>query len=388
MRLSGARRRAGSRRGAPLLLSLAVRRARRLLLTGPVTGPLLLSRTIWLTGLQLSRPALSRRTVLPVLAGLKLPVRPVRIDEIGIGAAEFALLEYHLASEILCRVELPHKALVPQNHRLRNHQRHRGEAGAARAGPNGEAARALRQKPEPRAGAVIDLDLADPAIGIGIELDRDVVRIVGGGAFRHFDQTGGAANAQRCGRRRDLHVAALCHGGGDESRGTPGDVEDRRVALAAILIDVIVDGDPGVRLEIEGGGIDEGDAERRIRTRLHHVVEIDVVLDLERGGLWSLRITLALPVTVATLPTGSSGACASAAGVAGSDVAGSGAAWAWASCVGSEEAAETLFAPLAMVQANSRSARESGRCIKGFREGRGGRGARRGDFSLAGLNTG
>ena len=106
------------------------------------------------------------------------------------------------------------------------------------------------------------------------------------------------------------------------------------------------------------------------------------------GVVLSLRITLALPVTVATLPTGSSGACASAAGVAGSDVAGSGAACACASCVGSDEAAETLFAPLAMVQANSRSARDSGRCIKGIpgRERRAR--ARRGDFSLAALNAG
>ena len=58
LRLSGARRRTGSRRGARLLLSLAVRRARRLLLTGAVTGLLLLSGTIWLTGLQLSGPDL------------------------------------------------------------------------------------------------------------------------------------------------------------------------------------------------------------------------------------------------------------------------------------------------------------------------------------------
>jgi hypothetical protein len=64
-----------------------------------------------------------------------------------------------------------------------------------------------------------------------------------------------------------------------------GDIEERRVALATVLIDVIVDGDLGVGLEIEGGGIDEGDAERRIRAGLNDVVEIDVVLDLERCGL-------------------------------------------------------------------------------------------------------
>src|SRR6185369_4963056 len=56
-------------------------------------------------------------------------------------------------------------------------------------------------------------------------------------------------------------------------------------ALAAILIDVTVDGDLRARLEIKGGGIDEGDAERGIRAGLHYVVEIDVVLDLEWRGL-------------------------------------------------------------------------------------------------------
>src|SRR6185312_339230 len=177
------------------------------------------------------------------------------IDEVGIGAAEFALLEHHLASEILRRVELPHKALVTQYHRLRDRQWHRGEAYAARAGPDREAARALRQKAEPRAGAVVDLDSADPAVGIGIELDRDVVRIVGGGAFRHLDQARGAAYAQRRGRRRDLHVPGFGNRCGDESRGALRDVEDRRVALAAVFIDVIVDGDLGAGLEIKGGGV-------------------------------------------------------------------------------------------------------------------------------------
>ncbi|HET9584374.1 MAG TPA: hypothetical protein VFP38_10025, partial [Bradyrhizobium sp.] len=84
LRLSGAGRCTRSRRGAWLLLSLAVRCARRLLSTGAVTGLLLLSWTIWRTRLQLSGPDLSGRTILPDLTGLKLPVRTVWIDEIGI----------------------------------------------------------------------------------------------------------------------------------------------------------------------------------------------------------------------------------------------------------------------------------------------------------------
>src|SRR6185369_5985883 len=81
------------------------------------------------------------------------------------------------------------------------------------------------------------------------------------------------------------------------------------------------------------------------------------------GVVWSLRITLALPVTVATLPIGSSGASA----VVASGVAGSG-----AGAVGAAVVAR---------QANSMSARDNGRCIEKFRVG-GGQGAKLCDFSL------
>jgi len=154
-RLSRARRHTRSRQRARLLLSLAVRRARLLLLTGPVqlTGLLLSwavrhARQRQLTGLsrQTILSPLSGQTVWPLLAGLQLPDRPVRIDEAGIGAAEFALLEHKLAADILRRVKLTHKPLVAQHHLRRNRQRYRGEARAARARADGESARALRQK--------------------------------------------------------------------------------------------------------------------------------------------------------------------------------------------------------------------------------------------------
>ena len=67
------------------------------------------------------------------------------------------------------------------------------------------------------------------------------------------------------------------------------------------------------------------------------------------GVVLSLRITLALPVTVATLPIGSSGASAAvASGVAGSGAAAAGAAGcegsvcACASCVSSDGACENF----------------------------------------------
>ena len=246
-----------------MLQSLAVRCARLLqLLSGPV-----------LSGCAIGR-----------LAGLRLPDRTVRIDEGRVGAAEFTLLEHDLAAESLRRMKLAHKTLVALHHLRRNHQRHRGNAGTADAGPDGEAAGALGEKSKPRTGAVVDLDAADLAVGVGIQLDRDIVRIVGGGADRHFDQAGGAANAQRRGRRVDLHVAGLGDGGRDKGRGTLGDVEDAGVALAAVFIDVAVDGDLRAGPQIESGGIDEGDAEGGFGRGLDHVVEIDVVLDLERRG--------------------------------------------------------------------------------------------------------
>ena len=71
-------------------------------------------------------------------------------------------------------MDLAHDALVAQRLLRRNHQRRRGDA-AAGAGPDRKAAGALRERTEPRAVAVVDIDVADPAVGIGIELDRDIV---------------------------------------------------------------------------------------------------------------------------------------------------------------------------------------------------------------------
>src|SRR3954451_4370120 len=91
------------------------------------------------------------------------------------------------------------------------------------------------------------------------------------------------------------------------------------------------------------------------------------------GVVLSLRITLALPVTVATLPIGSSGASAAAAsGVAGSGAGaagvadGEGSVCACASCVRPDEAAEALVAPIVVLQANSMSAKDNWRCIGGI----------------------
>ena len=130
---------AAARGGSARLAAAADRAARQAVRRGCRDDP---TDRLLLSGL-----TLSGQTIWPLLARLQLPDRTVRIDEAGIGAAEFALLEHELPADILRRVKLTHKALVAQHHGLRNHQRHRGEARAARAGPDGEAARALRRKP-------------------------------------------------------------------------------------------------------------------------------------------------------------------------------------------------------------------------------------------------
>src|SRR5262249_36526307 len=155
------------------------------------------------------------------------------------------------------------KALVARRLLRRNRNRHGGEARAARAaraGTDGKSARTLCQRAEPPALAIVDLDPSDPAVGIGIELDVDIVGGRGRRALRHFDQTGGAANAERGGRRVDLHVAGFRYRCGDEGDGALADVEDAGVLAAAFLVDEIVDGDLGIGGETKRGAVVEGDA--------------------------------------------------------------------------------------------------------------------------------
>ena len=83
-------------------------------------------------------------------------------------------------------MNLTHKTLVALHHLRRNEQRHRGNASAADAGADGETAGALREEAEPRAGAVIDLDTTDMAVGVGIKLDVVLARRAA--VFRHLDE--------------------------------------------------------------------------------------------------------------------------------------------------------------------------------------------------------
>ena len=194
-------RRARTRR----LRALPVRRAgwlrgEAVLLTG------LLPLTTRLTRRRRRGAVWSRQGVRPLRPRLqRLPA--VRIGLAWIGAAEGALLVDHAPTEILRRVKLAHKPLIAQNLLRRDRQRHRGRARSAHTAPDRKAAGAARQRAELGAAVIIDLDPPDPAVRIGIELDRDIVRR-GGGAFRHLDEAGGAARRSRPRHRQKYRPAA------------------------------------------------------------------------------------------------------------------------------------------------------------------------------------
>jgi hypothetical protein len=145
---------------------------------------------------------LTRQTILPLQAGLPSgATSPWALSALDLP------LGHDLTPKVLRGVDLAHKSLVALSLLRRDQQRHGGEAPAAYGRPDGKTARALCEKAEPRAGTVIDLDPSHLAVRIGIELDRDIVGAARGRAFRHLDKSGGAANAERCGRCRYGHVA-------------------------------------------------------------------------------------------------------------------------------------------------------------------------------------
>ena len=161
-----------------------------------------------------------RQAILFLQAGLTRRVG-ARIDArriaIRILLALDAALRDDLAADALRGVDLAHDALIAQRLLRRDHQRHRGEASHG-AGPDGKAAGALGEKTKPRAVAAVDLDPPDPAVGVGIKLDRDVAGVGGGRALRHLDQAGGAANAER---RRSASISACRRSGRRRRPRTP-----------------------------------------------------------------------------------------------------------------------------------------------------------------------
>jgi len=129
--------------------------------------------------------------VLPLRSGLTRRIA-ARIGTVRIGPPQRALLRDDLTADDLRRVHLAHDALVARGLLRRDHERGSGHA-AAGAGADRKAARALRERTEPRAGAaIIDVDMPNPAVGIGVKLD--VVAAARGPV--DLDKSGGAANSK------------------------------------------------------------------------------------------------------------------------------------------------------------------------------------------------
>ena len=120
-------------------------------------------------------------------------------------------------------------------------------------------------------------------------------------AVRHIDNAGSAANAERRGRRRDLHIAGLGHLARHEGNRATRDVEQGGIGVAALLIDKFVDDDARIGGEAERRLVVEGNAKRGIRAGLQRIVFKDRVVDFQRDGRAALaRLTVALPCRVAT----------------------------------------------------------------------------------------
>ena len=162
----------------------------------------------------------------------------------------------------------------------RNLKRH-GLQSAAGAGPEGKGAGAFSQSAEAPALPVEHLDPADIPVGVRIKLDPGLGRAA---CRRHIDHAGSAANTERRGRRRDLHVAGLGHQARHEGGGAERDVERGGIGFAAFLINEFTDDDAGIRGEAEGRLVVEGDAERGIGAGLKRIVLEDRVVDLQRDG--------------------------------------------------------------------------------------------------------
>jgi len=192
-----------------------VRLARRGLLSGAVGLPLraLLARLIGLA-LPPAWPGLVRlpRPVRLVLAiGLARPIRltgliwPLQVRLPLQPGLLLAALGYELSSDLLRRECLPHKGAIARGLLRRNRERHRGEpSGRARA--DRIAGRCARQRSELGAAGAEHLDASDRAIGVRIKFDRHVAAAATGW---NFNQTGRPTDAERGGRRRNLHVAGL-----------------------------------------------------------------------------------------------------------------------------------------------------------------------------------
>ena len=160
----------------------------------------------------------------------------------------------------------------------RNLERHGSEA-PARARADRERARSLRQGPKSFALPTEHIDPTDTPIGIRVQPDLRLAGAAGRGAVGNIDDAGGAANAKRRCRRRDRHVAGLCHEARNESDRAARNVE---LALCPFLVDEFVANDARIRTEAERRFIVERHTERSVGAGLQNVIFINGVANLQR----------------------------------------------------------------------------------------------------------
>jgi hypothetical protein len=142
----------------------------------------------------------------------------------------------------------------------------------------------LRQGAKPFALPTEHIDPTDTPIGIRVEPDLRLAGAAGRGAVGNIDDAGRAANAKRRCRRRDRHVAGLCHEARNESDRAARNVEHGFVALCPFLVDEFVDNDARIRAEAERRFIVERHTERSVGAGLQNVIFIDGVANLQRRG--------------------------------------------------------------------------------------------------------
>ena len=123
---------------------------------------------------------------------------------------------------------------------------------------------------------------AGEAVGLDQNPERDRRRDAGRGKIEiDLDQDRGAANPHGGGRGLDFHVAVFGRRTRDERDGALYQRQERGVVRPVRVVDHLVQHHPRVRREAEDGAVDEGDAERGIRSGLDDVALVDVVAHVQ-----------------------------------------------------------------------------------------------------------
>src|ERR1700676_5448876 len=136
---------------------------------------------LWPSRIMIAVERLLLASRLPVVGSR--PITPARADPLD---------RHPPADSVGNEQSLQHPAVV-RGFRRRDLERHGAKAAAGPA-RNGESAGALRQRAEPAALAVEDVDLPDMAVAIRIELDLRLAASGCRAAWRHVDHASRAAN--------------------------------------------------------------------------------------------------------------------------------------------------------------------------------------------------